>query len=387
METREVVFQKEELVIGPQGLGLEEDDWGKEGSEIREQLESFSEIDTTTDHGRKVKEAREKMWLMVGEFLDEVKDFDGDVDQLKERVKAFFVLKNDYAKKIASEGWEEKVDSLPFHLKEVEEFGRRLLFDGSKSRFGEVLSDRHARLLVEVVAPFHDIFKFFGSVDAQIMRDHEVVGAKLMERMLKKTKLNGDSDYLSEEDIRFVVGVIGDHENIYKEEGRREMIHSKDPVERAKGIFFVMDVLTNCFVVEELAQGRVVLDEEKLKARFSDLYYRHVDKVRGKTFRPEWGLYAIGDLFEVFEVMENRGLIFDEGVREKIINQAKKALKQAIMDNRERESKGIFDPVDRSQKVNPMELRKRGMRLNGDERRRIEMARKGLNEILIGRKK
>ena len=59
-------------------------------------------------------------------------------------------------------------------------------------------------------------------------------------------------------------------------------------------MFFVADTLTGSIVCN--AAGEWWIDEKQLEVRFVDLYFRHIDPVKGKTFRPEWGQHAVGDL-------------------------------------------------------------------------------------------
>jgi hypothetical protein len=59
-------------------------------------------------------------------------------------------------------------------------------------------------------------------------------------------------------------------------------------------MFFVADTLTGVIVPD--GSGNWKMDSKQLSVRFEDLYFRHIDPVKGKIFRPEWGLKAIEDL-------------------------------------------------------------------------------------------
>lgn len=194
------------------------------------------------------------------------------------------------------------------HLQEATQFSFKFLLDDQgQSRFSKLISNDKAHLLAEVVAPMHDLLKFLGSPKAQIMPDHEIITSTFVRENFvgRRVKLKGEQHTLTQEDINFIAGVIGDHENIEKEEGRRDFISSSSEVDRAKALFFVVDVLTGVIVPEG---NNFTIDLTQLDSRSTDLFFRHIDLVKGKIFRPEWGVYAVGDILATLQVLQANGL-------------------------------------------------------------------------------
>ena len=197
------------------------------------------------------------------------------------------------------------------HLEEITNFSRQFFLDESgSSRFPDIIADHHAQLLADVIAPLHDALKFLGSPSAQIMPDHEVITAEFVREnwLGRKVILQGRPYALTFDDVDFIAAVIEDHENIEKEAGRSNFIHSSDPKERAKALFFVADVLTGVLVPDDFHHGSFKVDKGQLKSRFTDLYFRHIDLVKGKIFRPKWGVYTIKDLVTIFGKLASSGL-------------------------------------------------------------------------------
>jgi len=200
---------------------------------------------------------------------------------------------------------------LGLHLQEVTQFAKGFyLLDDRSSRFPEIISDRHALLLAEVVAPVHDILKYLGSLKSQIAFDHEVFTAEMVKRVFpgKQVKLGSTVEILTAEDVEFIAAVIGDHENLYKELGRTNWVRSQDERERAKALFFVVDILTGAIQPMDEGGARWRIDQHQLQVRFVDLYFRHIDPVVGKTFRPEWALHAVKDLATTLDVLTGHGI-------------------------------------------------------------------------------
>jgi len=280
-----------------------------------------------------IRQQRLEMWqkyeALLAYLLVQVADDGPILDRIREFVKN--------SSEIAQKQLEETPPGgLGIHLKEVHEFTNSfLLTSDGRSRFAGLISDRDANLMVSVVGDIHDLLKFLGSMDAQIIPDHAVMTAELIRNTFVNRKAafaDGNKETLSNEDVEFVAGVVGDHENIEKEVGRSDFIN-QGRIERAKALFFVIDVLTGSLrqVANELESNNVKLqiDTEQLWTRFGDLYLRHVDPVEGKIFRPQWGSYALGDLVATFEVLEENGLeiVPPDGQEELTI---KKALKDIM---------------------------------------------------------
>ena len=227
------------------------------------------------------KAARAEMWRKVTQVesrLDEVLD-----SRSVGRGEAVGVIR-----KVVLEvaGLNEKVRAgLLGHLDEVQAETGKLV-----KASGDLLDPKEGELLVAVVAPLHDLFKGLGSPSAQVMADHEQIAAHILRKYLPQMGFSQN-----EVAVEFAGEVVGDHENIYKEAGRRGFMSYSSPVERAKGIFFLADTLTGVVVAD---RGELMVDEVQLERRFGDLYFRHIDPEVGKVFRPEWGLSAVGDYAE-----------------------------------------------------------------------------------------
>lgn len=173
------------------------------------------------------------------------------------------------------------------------------------------------------------------------MPDHEVITAAFIRKNFvgRQTTIDGAPYRLTQEDVDFIAEVIGDHENIEKEEGRRNFISSDLEAERSKALFFIADVLTGVIVQKEA--GNFSIDLAQLDTRFTDLYFRHIDLVKGKIFRPQWGAYAIGDLLTTIKTLEQKGLniiLSADGrdVSKILIDAGLEAIDRALTANNER---------------------------------------------------
>jgi hypothetical protein len=156
------------------------------------------------------------------------------------------------------------------------------------------LNSRQMELFSNYAAPIHDLMKWLGTPDMQSMSDHENMIGYVVATYFGEMGM-------SKEDVEFLTKVVGDHENIFKEEGRRGWALSQDPAERAKALFFVADVLTG--VTEMHSDGVLRVNLPAIRERFTDLYFRHIE---GKVFRPEWGVAAVSDLIAFFSGLEDR---------------------------------------------------------------------------------
>ena len=197
------------------------------------------------------------------------------------------------------------------HLREVSEFAREFLLDnGTISRFPRLLTDREALLITYVAAPLHDLTKYLGTPQAQIMPDHEIMAAELVRRHFEEKRLalpNGAEIIFTSHDCTFLSSLIGDHENIEKEAGRTDFISSHSSIERAKALFSVLDTLTGV-LKREGPQPTWACDRLQLDERFTDLVYRHIDLVKGKIFRPAWASLTIKDLSHTVDHLSKHGV-------------------------------------------------------------------------------
>lgn len=254
------------------------------------------------------------------------------------------------------------------HLKEVEEFPTEFLFDSQgESRFPSVISTRETQLFVNVIAPMHDVLKFLGTYDAQVTPDHEIMIKKLVTDHFtgKHVKLAGKQETLTQEDTAFIAGIVGDHENIYKEEGRANFINSDSRLERAKALFFVADTLTGAIRLNN--DGSFSIDRDQLRTRFTDLYFRHIDLEKGKVFRPQWGESSIGDLLSTITTLEKSGLQFaatpdGKKTQDILIDAGLEAITHARIKNAEREGKGKQFDNDQLEAIDKAEQKLKGLK-------------------------
>jgi hypothetical protein len=273
------------------------------------------------------------------------------------------------------EGLHYPPNGLGAHIQEVDDYGESVAFtsDGKyklgsffsegKTETGDTIPPEHyAALLVDVVGPVHDILKFLGTLEAQIMPDHEIMTAALVRKYFegRTVTLRGKDYTLTEEDVEFVAQVIEDHENIgdpnyLRELGRDKYASADNNADRAKSLFFLIDTQTGVFEVGE--DGKVVLNQEQLKKRFADLYFRHVARFiyendteqvikTAKVFRPEWGAYALRDYIALFTELENSSDIeMPADWRELLINTALEVLEESEKEHYELLEHGVaYDP-------------------------------------------
>ncbi len=223
----------------------------------------------------------------------------------------------------------EGIRGLGDHLVEVMDT-TQMLVDAADENF---LEPEDRDILVNVVAPTHDMYKLLGAYNAQIMPDHEQIGARLLKKYLPLMGYRQDA-------ADYAAAVQGDHENINKEtdNGRHNYMRSPRPEERAKALFFLADTLTG---VIEIDGGKLEMDSVQLEKRFGDLYFRHMDPETGKIFRPEWGLKAIEDYAEFLRIFSDRAeLTGYEKVIGEIVESAQRALTKAVIHDEWRKSQG-----------------------------------------------
>jgi hypothetical protein len=215
---------------------------------------------------------------------------------------------------------------LGHHLHEVQQFCMDFfLTENGLSRIPDLLSNRHAQLLAYVVAPLHDVLKYLGDESSQIIPDHEILLAEVCKQHFtgRTVIINGAPSTLNHDDVQFIAAIIGDHENIFKEIGRDLFLSSQDPVKIAKALFSLADTLAGCLKEQDRYNGVWQIDEAVLNSRFTNLCFRHLDLVEGKTFRPRWIAYAIRDLINTFDQLRECGYKF---IDSKADRSAEKAL-------------------------------------------------------------
>jgi hypothetical protein len=230
------------------------------------------------------------------------------------------------------------------HLKEVSEFAQEFIVTNkSSSRFPRLLTDRQAILIAHVAAPLHDLMKYLGAHQAQIMPDHEIMAAELVRRHFegKSIFIAGVGELtFTREDCTFLSSLIGDHENIEKESGRTYFISSDRVIDRAKALFSVLDTLTGVIKRDE-ARNLWSCNRAQLDERFTDLVYRHIDLVKGKIFRPGWAATTIQDLSHTVMHLSQHGMHVagtseGETFQQALAKSGLRAIASALEDNRMR---------------------------------------------------
>jgi hypothetical protein len=339
---------------------------------VRQVTDRFSKL--PDDRNATARADRERMFENYKELLESLNSSQGA--PLLHRVYHFISTKSGLAQKELA----QERSGLGLHLREITDFCRAFYQtqDGA-SRFPDLLNDRQAALLAQLAAPLHDVLKYLGSYQSQIMPDHEVLTAELVRQKFTggTVMLNEKETTLTKEDVEFVASVIGDHENINKEEGRSEWVNSSNPIERAKALFFVADVLTGVIVERPAASGLWGMDPEQFEERFVDLYFRHIDLNKGKIFRPEWGLKAIADLSTTLDTLVEKGCDIlgsnrTETTRETLVKGALQAIDRAI----------AADDVCRGATTSENDAARESRILNNEQCERIGKVQQQLEEML-----
>lgn len=229
-----------------------------------------------------------------------------------------------------------RVQGLIDHLNEVHratavvaEFLRPL-----KNINGEsYLTSEQIDLLVNEVAPTHDLLKLLGGPGDQNISDHEVLIGRLAKESYPKRGFSPEATH-------FVEGVLKNHENIFKEEGRRNYSTSVDPIERALAVFSMLDCGGEAFINRN---GLLAFDTNKLALRFTDLARRHIDRAVYKLDRPrpEWIVTTVVDFLQTFKTLRNiYHLNFDGQMPQQLVLAAIAAIDQTLEAQREYQTKG-----------------------------------------------
>lgn len=296
-------------------------------------------------------------------------------DDVIERIADFVSARNDLPDRELGVG----AFNLAHHLIEITRYARVFLLNKEgKSKMPHTLSDREAWLLAYVVAPLHDMLKYLGTPEAQLIADHEILTAALVRETFLGKRVEGSE--LKEADVAFVAGVVGDHENIFKELGRVDFIRSEDVVKRGKAVFFILDVMTGVLEDSHGANegvttapqdvGVLMIDERLLTERFIDLYARHVHSAERKVFRPQWGVHTVRDLLSTLAELEAKdGLRIESGYRTFLIDKTIGILREALNPPHEKIASGLIKHLQRK------------TREGVDEVHEVEQALKGLEEM------
>ena len=244
---------------------------------------------------------------------------EGDVTK-----KLYAAVKEISPRAFAALSAEDPTD-LALHLKEAQAFARLLVFNERGEPRFSWMTTQQAFYFSNVIAPLHDLFKYLGPPNAQVMQDHELLMGHVFSDFLTKASVEIGIDTItgkpilspiSPEDLRMIGGVIGSHENIFREADQKDLAEATDIADRSKrlirqmsSLFFFVDVFTG--VMEfDAKQGEMRINEQQLEKRFGDLYERHMNTT-GKVFNPEWGFASVQKLFgtisEIAETMHIDG--------------------------------------------------------------------------------
>lgn len=209
----------------------------------------------------------------------------------------------------------EKAASLMEHLHEVQVTMDRLreLVVKHPGKDGQnFLSQERMDLLVNYVAPLHDILKLLGPPNVQSIPDHEILIGYIVSEYFGKLGFSVD-------EVEFMSSVISNHENIFKEAGRSGYAKSPKESDRGSALFFLADTLTG---VLEIGDEVITLNAGQLRSRFTDLYVRHMDPGSRKIAlpRPEWGIFTVKDYLATFAVLEDQyGIKFAPDARQMLV--------------------------------------------------------------------
>ncbi len=315
-------------------------------------------------------EAREQMAINIG-LLErglEVLDKEESFDRYDLRLKALFLgiaLESKNANLVFLKGL-YKPGELFQHLDEVNQTVTSISSGLSKylnsHERGQLLTERQL-LLMEFSGSTHDLPKLLGSMNAQIDSDHEVIYRKIIgKHLLGKSFVasNKETVIFSAEDVRFIIGLSGFHEDIWREKAFSEQHNSlkekfepdkpenlNKAVERARMIFHFEDIFGNSIGFNEQGELCIKDDEKSDKAfqdRFVDLFRRHIqlpiqiiggDKKdnwsRGKVLRPEWGLNGVAGLVQTFtELQSGWGIKVHPDLIKKVQGAIEQVLKEAL---------------------------------------------------------
>ncbi len=334
------------------------------------------------------KEARKKMTANVKRLGEKLAEADEAVffdDFLKQTIKNI-VLE-------AAEGAEEKRKTSDFFVfleskgqlfAHLDETGGSSVafFDSIKqiiskdNNEGGLLGERQVDLL-EFIALTHDLPKLLGGLNAQIDPDHEVIYREVIGKYMlgKKFKTKrGEIITFGEEDVKFVKQVAGAHEDIWREDQFARQTKSLEKssqaseetyVDRARCLFHFLDIFGNAVRFDE-RKVLTIVDREAFKARFIDLYQRHIklpisprderdiDWTKGKVNRAEWGLHGVAGLTWTFKALESWGVKVDANLVKEVQGGILEVLKKA--------KSSLRDSLKSQQRYLPNETSKNNLR-------------------------
>ncbi len=228
------------------------------------------------------------------------------------------------------------------HLEKVRFFAQyldKVILEQTGENF---LTRGQFELIENIIAPLHDIVKLLDAFlpDAQVMPDHEILIGMILQEILPELGYPAG-------EVEFIVKIISDHENIFKEAMRHLFASSMDPIKRGQAHFFIVDTLTSGLTFSD---GMLTISQKDVDDRFVDLYYRHMDKeaIRKKKLpepRPEWGLYTLTDWFAYFDALSAKGLRIDPQMKVRLTNSAIKAIDLALSDDQAKVNALLPDTV------------------------------------------
>lgn len=308
------------------------------------------------------KEAREQLQRNVETLREEIvkadpgKDFAGEIKRIITEIsRSSGVASEEFIKSLDDKG------GLFQHLDETQ--GETVKFFAAFQKFADFkkmgpLFSSHQQILVEFAAKTHDLAKLLGTMGAQIDPDHEIIYSRIIcPAMIGKTftPANGKTITFRQEDADFVAGLVGFHEDIWREKTFADQVSSlqksfnteENPemaVQRARMIFHIMDIFGNALEFDE--GGTIVIgNKDDFQSRFVGLFRRHInlpikategkgeDYTKGKVFRPEWGFYGVAGLIGTLnELKIGWGINTDPSVIVKVQGGIMGVIEEAIKD-------------------------------------------------------
>ena len=301
-------------------------------------VELFSFSTDFTDYVQKIRlvhtpeafEGRERYYATFTEFKKKMQSLVEQNSSQKGKAHELVVE----AVRLSANPDMDKAQGLLGHLDETErttELMRDVIAQSNNAKGQPYLSTEHMTLLVNHVAPLHDYMKLLGAPGQQALSDHEVLAGYVVNKFYPQLGF-------SDEEVDFLVRVISNHENIFKENGRDVYGKSADPAERAIALFSLIDCLGLAISFDN---NVISLNPDGLQSRFTDLYKRHINPSTSKlaVMRPEWGLYTITDFLATFDVLADQyGLQVALGTRNQLIDAGIAAIDNTIEEDKMRKN-------------------------------------------------
>ena len=197
----------------------------------------------------------------------------------------------------------ENFTGLEDHINKVSNTATELLSTLSQiskddTTIDPLLSEHEQDLLIKS-AELHDKGKKLVDSSGSIDPDHERVISYLIRKIFPLLEIENS-------DINFIAGVVGDHENVWKEEDHEHLIDSDNHLNCAKGLFLIFDVLTGAVDTNKMANdGIISINSDKL-VRLRNIIFAYTDPRQAKAYNPKWGVFTVRDLAHTLQTIADR---------------------------------------------------------------------------------